>query len=98
MWISIITALICFAISIILFTPSFRGLTFYRPLSFYFLFQGVWCVMNFIISTIWDKSNVMIWINYIGTILFAGYLLFSLYAYYYKDNKSEDTQSNQKEN
>lgn len=90
MWISIIAALVCFAVSIILFTPSFRGFSFYRPLSFYFLYNGLWCILNFVISTVWVNSDIMIWVNYIGTIMFAGYLLFALYAYYFKDNNIEN--------
>ena len=81
MWLSILSALVCFAVATILFTPPLRSFPFYLGFSIYFLFEGAWTLLNAVALLIWPYSNFMVWVHYVGAILFAGYLLYSLYLY-----------------
>lgn len=81
MWIAVISSLICFAVATILFTPALRSYPFYQVLSFYFLFEGGWTLINAAVTYIWPGSNAMMWVHYVGAILFGGALLYKLYAY-----------------
>lgn len=84
MWIAVISALVCFAVATILFTPPLRGYPFYQVLSFYFLFEGAWTLLNAAVGLIWPGSDALVWVHYVGVIVFAGLLLYKLYAYYWK--------------
>ena len=84
MWLSILSALVCFAVATILFTPPLRSFPFYLGFSIYFLFEGAWTLLNAVALLIWPYSNFMVWVHYVGAILFAGYLLYSLYLYYWR--------------
>lgn len=82
MWFSVVSSLICFAIATILFTQPFRECRFYKELSIFFLFEGSWAIIDLAASEIWPKNNFMSWVNYIGTIIFGGYLLYNLIVIY----------------
>lgn len=89
MWFAVISALICFAIATILFTPQLRNYPFYQALSFYFLFEGAWTLVNAVVTMIWPSSNVMQWVHYVGALLLGGYLFYRLYAYYWKQKHAD---------
>ena len=76
--------LVCFAVATILFTPPLRSYPFYQVLSFYFLFEGAWTLLNAAVDLIWPGSNVLVWVHYVGVIVFAGLLFYKIYAYYWK--------------
>lgn len=84
MWLAVAGALLCFAVATILFTPPLRGYPFYQALSFYFLFEGGWLLLDAVVNLIWPYSSFMRWVHGIGTIVFIGYLLYKMYAYYWK--------------
>ena len=84
MWIAVLSALVCFAVATILFTPPLRSYPFYQVLSFYFLFEGAWTLLNAAVDLIWPGSNVLVWVPYVGVIVFAGLLFYKIYAYYWK--------------
>lgn len=86
MWLSIICAIVCFAVAVIMFTPQFRSFPCYQSLSFYFLFEGAWNLINGIIVSIWPNTNFMIWIHYVGVTVFAGYFLYCMYYHYWYRN------------
>jgi hypothetical protein len=96
MWIAVLSALVCFAVATILFTPPLRSYPFYQVLSFYFLFEGAWTLLNAAVDLIWPGSNALVWVHYVGVIVFAGLLFYKIYAYYWKqkhgggEKKKED--------
>ncbi len=101
MWFSVISSLVCFAVATILFTPPFRKCSFYKEMSFFFLFEGAWAILSFVVFEIWPKYNFMTWVNYIGTIVFGGYLLYKLiriYNSYSKDTKPKTSHTIEKTN
>ena len=57
-------------------------------MSCFFLFEGAWTILNFVVFEIWPKYNFMTWVNYIGTIVFGGYLLYKLIRIYNSDSKN----------
>lgn len=75
MWISIISAFVCFAITVTLFLPKFMNISICRPIAGYFFFEGVWTLVNYIMLQINPSSAIPQYIHYIGTIVFGGYLL-----------------------
>lgn len=94
MWFSIISSLVCFAIATALFTPELRGFKVYREFSFYFLFEGFWALINFTVNEVWPGSTVMLWVHFIGSLVFGMYILVRLYMCFFKknlENKSSDT-------
>ena len=70
MWIAIISALVCFAVAVVLFTPLFRTVALFRPVALFFIFEGL---------QIWPGTSMMQWFHYIGIIIFGGYLLLCLF-------------------
>lgn len=84
MWFAIISSVICFAVATILFTPQLRNYPFYQVLSFYFLFEGGWTILNAIVAEIWPYSTFMQWVHYVGAIAFGALLFYRLFAYYWK--------------
>ena len=93
MWFSVISSLVCFAVATILFTPPFRRCSFYKEMSFFFLFEGAWAILNLAASEIWPKYNFMTFVNYIGTIIFGGYLLYKLIKIYNAESKDIQSQA-----
>lgn len=97
MWFSIISSLVCFAIATVLFTPKLRSFKVYREFSFYFLFEGFWALISFIVNEVWPGSTVMLWVHFIGSLIFGIYILIRIYMYFYKkdlENKNSDNKSN----
>lgn len=89
MWSAVICSLICFAIATIMFTPQLRSFPCYQSLSFLFLFEGAWNLLNGIILVFWPSSNFMIWVHYVGLIIFGGYFLYCLYYKYWHSKKDK---------
>lgn len=92
MWLSILTAIVCFAIATILFTPVMRKLVIYQALAFYFLFEGGWTVINQIVLSLWKSGEFMMWVHLAGITIFGLYLFYSLCSYYWhrrQESKAE---------
>lgn len=79
MWLSVIASLVCFAVATVLFTPALRYYPFYRPLALYFIFQGLWMILNWGVGELFADGTFMILVEYVGSIVFAGYLAYRLY-------------------
>ncbi|MDQ5983048.1 MAG: hypothetical protein RUMPE_00046 [Eubacteriales bacterium SKADARSKE-1] len=84
MWFSIISSLVCFAIATALFTPELRDFKAYREFSFYFLFEGFWSLISFVVNEVWPGSTVMLWVQFIGSLIFGLYILVRLYTCFFK--------------
>lgn len=96
MLIAIISAVVCLIISIVLFTPAFRGLLILRPVALFFIFEGIWIMVDYIITQIWPGIEAMQWVHYAGIIIFGGYLLICLFFSRpgkYKNRKKSRRQS-----
>lgn len=78
MWLMVIASLTCLGVSVILFTPRFRKIYFYRPLSICFLVQSMTYLIRFMCDTIWVHNDFSVYIEYVLTIIFVGYLLLKL--------------------
>lgn len=62
-----------------MFSPSYRTQPVFKPLAVYFLFQGVLLLLGFLLDEIWKGNAVSAIIQYIGTIVIAGYILICLF-------------------
>ena len=87
MLMSVFTSIICFAVATVMFTKYMREFPFYQALSFYFLFEGAYELINGLITLIWPGSYFMVWVHCVGVIVFSAYLLYCIYTYV-KNNKS----------
>lgn len=79
MWLMVVASLTCLGVSVILFTPGFRKVSFYRPLSICFLALSVSYLVRFMCDVIWVHNDFSAYIEYVLTIAFVGYLLLKLY-------------------
>ncbi len=89
MSIYIITSLACFAIAVLMFTKALRKFPYYQSISFYFLFEGIWELSNGMVLQIWPALHFMDWIHSIGVIIFASYIIYSIYVEEFKQNKDD---------
>lgn len=78
MILAILSAAICFAASVLIFTPHIRKISLLRPLAYYLFFEGVWQLLSYIILQIDPTNGFIANINYIGTILIIGLYIFLL--------------------
>ena len=85
MWIVIISSIVYIALATILFTPPLRKVSFYRALSIYFLFKGLWAILSFVISSFGGSELFILVVDNIGTIILMLYLLISIYIFYKKN-------------
>jgi len=79
MWLMVIASLMCLGVAVILFTPRFRKISFYRPLSICFLAQSISYLIRFMCDIIWVHNDFSVYIEYVITIVFVGCLLLKLY-------------------
>ena len=96
MWIAIISALVCFAVAVVLFTPLFRTVALFRPVALFFIFEGLWVLANYLVIQIWPGTSMMQWFHYIGIIIFGGYLLLCLFYSRPKKAKPEKSDKRKK--
>lgn len=95
MLIAIIPAVLCLIISIVLFTPAFRKLLILRPVALFFIFEGIWIMLDYIIMQIWPGIEAMQWVHYAGIIIFGGYLLICLF--FSRPGKHKNRRKSQKQ-
>lgn len=75
---AIISAIICFIFSIVLFTKNFRKIKALNPLAIYLIFQGIWQLASFIVLDMYPSNKIILYVNYIGTALLLIYYIFYL--------------------
>lgn len=95
MWIAILSAVVCLVIAIVLFTPMFRYALLFRPVALFFIFEGIWIMCDYLVTQLWPGTEAMLWVHYVGVIIFGGYLLLCLL---YSRPKKEKNKSNTKKN
>ena len=78
MVLSIITAVVCFLASIIMFSSYFRKMTLLRPLAIYLIFEGCATMLTYIPSELNPVSTLGDIIQQIGTIVIVIYYIFIL--------------------
>lgn len=76
MILAIISAIICFAAAILMFTPYFRKMTLLRPLAVYLIFQGAWTLISYVLLQLNPNNGFIFPINYIATIIIMIYYIF----------------------
>lgn len=69
----IIAAAACLAVATLMYTPKMRVFGFYRPVALFFLFEGVWLLLDYIVTQINPDSTFTMVIHYIGLVVLAGY-------------------------
>ena len=88
MYISIILSILFLAITTIFFTAELRKFPMYRSLSFFFLFEGFYTLIDFIVTEIWPNFRGMGVIHNIGCLILGIYVAITLYRY--KKNETKE--------
>ena len=86
---ALISAVVCFSITVMLFTPSFRQIGMLRPITLFFAFEGIWIIVDYIVTKVAPGTDATQWIHYVGIIVFGGYLLICLFYSRPKKSKKE---------
>ncbi len=63
---AIIAAVACLAAATIMFSPRMRSFRYYRPFALFFLFEGVWLLLDYAFRQIVPDNVFMDLIHYIG--------------------------------
>lgn len=90
---AIISAVVCFIAAIIMFFPYYRKVALLRPLAIYLIFQGIWQLISHMVFELSPANNIMMLINYIGTIIIVVYYIFLLLMTSRKSKKKRNKQS-----
>ena len=93
---SLIAMGICLVITGLLFAPSFRQIGMLRPIALFFLFEGIWIFVDYIVTKTAPGSDATQWIHYIGIIVFGGYMLVCLFYSRPKKARKEKTSAKKK--
>ncbi len=96
MWIALIASFICLLIAVLLFTPLFKKLPLYTPIALFFLFEGVWTLVNYLVLQLSPNDSAMQYIHYAGIIVFGGYLILCLFYSRPKANSKNETKTEKK--
>lgn len=88
MLLAIISAVVCLAIATMMYTPHMRSFRFYRPVAFFFLFEGVWVLADYIFRQTVPDNVFMQIIHYVGLIILGAYFLFKIFFSGKKKEKS----------
>lgn len=97
MILAILSALICFITAVIMFTPYYRKLTLLRPCAVYFIFQGCWQLVAYLVSQLAPGNEIMLYINCIATIVLLIYYIFILLMTSRKSKRKNKKQQNSEE-
>lgn len=96
MWFSIISSIVFLAITVLLFTPELRKFPIYRSLAFFFLFEGIYILLGYVVTEMWPKFNYMPNIHDIGCVILGLYILITTYNYREKEASKINTKSSSK--
>lgn len=94
MILSIITALVCFLAAIIMFSSYFRKITLLRPLGVYLIFQGIYVLLNHILTDLHPTSTAPQYIFCIGTLAIIIYFIFIMVMTKIKSKKKNRSEDN----
>lgn len=79
MILAIISAVLCFAVAVLIYTPYFRKIPLIRPIALYFVYEGGWILASNIVLQLDPANDIILNINYIVTIVFMLYYMFFLF-------------------
>ena len=97
MILAILSSLICFIAAVIMFTPYFRKVTLLRPCAVYFIFQGCWQLVAYLVSQLSPGNEIMLYISFIATIVLLLYYIFILLMTSRKSKHKKTKQQNGEE-
>ncbi len=92
MWFAIALSILFLAITTIFFTAELRGFPMYRSLAFFFLFEGFYTLIDFIVAEIWPNFKGMSLLHNAGCLIFGLYVVLTLFRY--KNNNLISVNSN----
>lgn len=92
MWFAIALSILFLAITTIFFTAELRGFPMYRSLAFFFLFEGFYTLIDFIVTEIWPNFKGLSFLHNVGCLIFGIYVVLTLYRY--KNNRLFSVNSN----
>ncbi|MBQ8133092.1 MAG: hypothetical protein IJ192_01570 [Clostridia bacterium] len=78
MLIAIITAAFCLVATTIMYSPRLRSFRYYRPVALFFLFEGIWIIVDYAVSQLVPGNTVMQLVHYIGIIVLVLYFVISI--------------------
>ncbi len=81
MWVAIALSILFLAITTIFFTAELRGFPMYRSLAFFFLFEGFYTLIDFIVTEIWPNFKGMSLLHNAGCLIFGIYVVLTLFRY-----------------
>ncbi|MBQ3928765.1 MAG: hypothetical protein II711_01565 [Clostridia bacterium] len=90
---AIISALVCLAAATLLYTPRLRNFQHYRPIALFFLFEGVWVLIDYLMKQISPDNVFMELIHYIGLIILGLYFMVSVLFLSKKKRPAEEKRS-----
>lgn len=96
MWISIILSILFLAITTIFFTAELRQFPMYRSLSFFFLFEGFYTLIDFIVTELWPNFKGMAVIHNVGCLILGTYVAMTLYKYKKNNDKEKNSEKENK--
>ncbi len=79
MLLAIIAAAACLAVATLMYTPKMRAFGFYRPVALFFLFEGVWMLLDYIVRQISPDSAFTMVVHYIGLIVLGAYFVLKIF-------------------
>lgn len=96
MFLSILSATVCFVTAIIMLTPYFRKISLLTPMALYLVFEGIMQLLTYIILDVFPANRVIIWVNYIGSAVILLYYCFVLIMTKSKSKKKKKDEKGKK--
>ncbi len=88
---------VCLLIVLVLFSTSFRQIGMLRPIALFFLFEGIWIMIDYIVTQTSLGTEATQKIHCVGIIVFGGYMLLCLlYSRPKKEKNERNGQSDRK--
>lgn len=75
MVLAILAAAACLAVTTIMYSPRMRTFHYYRPVALFFLFEGIWIVMDYAFRQLIPDNVFMDLIHYIGILAVVIYFI-----------------------
>lgn len=75
---AIIAAVACLAAATIMFSPRMRSFRYYRPFALFFLFEGIWIMLDYAFRQIVPDNVFMDVIHYIGIIVIVIFFILNI--------------------
>ncbi|MDR0914215.1 MAG: hypothetical protein LBM65_03520 [Oscillospiraceae bacterium] len=76
---AIISAIVCLACGLLLFTAFYSKVKLLTPVAVYLVFRGVWGLIEYILLQLYPGNEAVLTVDYIATIIIIGYYAFLLW-------------------